>query len=290
MNRHRPFLELAATAIDYPLEMSERRHLDEHLTGCRECARAMTALGADAAAIGSLPPVRLAERRGDQILAAALRPAAGGRPLRLVAIAALLALLITGSIAVGAVLLHRADQELSVVVPLPSATASPEPDATSSPTSSPAASSRPIVFTPWGNLVATRAEGGNEWVELLKSDASAIRLAAGSDPRWLTADRIVYVCPQASPDFLGTCVVDQTSPEFRAAPRCGGGPARAGAQWPFDRVPPRHDRRRRDVAGPGRRFRESPAGGGTVPGLVARWGLAGGPTGVAHRAGRDRRR
>ena len=102
MKPHQPFLELAAMAIDFPLSASERRHLDEHLAGCQDCVRSASALRADASAIGSLPPLTLSDRRGDLILAAVLRPATAHRPLRLVAIAALLALLITGSIAVGA--------------------------------------------------------------------------------------------------------------------------------------------------------------------------------------------
>ena len=179
MNRHRPFLELAATAIDYPLEMSERRHLDEHLAGCRECARAMAALGADAGAIGSLPPVRLAERRGDQILAAALRPAAAGHPLRLVAIAALLALLITGSIAVGAVLLQRMDEDLSVVLPLPTATASRDLDPSPTPSPSPSASAGPSRSHP-GDVSPSRARSS-------RGPGSTSPCPTGPAPDWRKA-------------------------------------------------------------------------------------------------------
>ena len=80
MKPHQTFLELAAMAIDYPLSTSERHHLDEHLAGCQDCVRSTTALRADAAAIGELPPLTLSDRRGDLILAAALRPAAGRQP------------------------------------------------------------------------------------------------------------------------------------------------------------------------------------------------------------------
>ena len=290
MNRHRPFLELAATAIDYPLEMSERRHLDEHLTGCRECARAMTALGADAAAIGSLPPVRLAERRGDQILAAALRPAARRTP----------APPGRDRCAAGAPD-HRVDRRGCGAAPprgpgalrrrpaaernrLTGARRDLEPDV------EPGRELEAHRVHPVGqsgrHARRRRQRVGRAPQERRVGDPPCRRqrppLAHGGP------DRVRL--PAGEPGLPGDLRRGPDVARFRAAPRCGGGPARAGAQWPFDRVPPRHDRRRRDVAGPGRRFRESPAGGGTVPGLVARWGLAGGPTGVAHRAGRDRRR
>ena len=166
--------------------------------------RASAAIGADAAAIGSLPPAKLSERRGDQILAAALRPAAQGHALRLVAIAALLALLITGSIAVGAVLLHRMDEELSIVLPVPSATASPDPK----PRPTPSASSRLIAVTPWGRFVVTSEDQLRSWVEVVMPDGSRTRLAEGAGAAWLDSDRIVYECSQPSPDFLGICSMD----------------------------------------------------------------------------------
>ncbi len=143
MKPHQTFLELAAMAIDFPLSASERRHLDEHLAGCQDCVRSASALRADASAIGSLPPLTLSDRRGDLILAAVLRPATAHRPLRLVAIAALLALLITGSIAVGATLLNRMNDDLAIVVPVPSPTASPDPGPTPSPSVVPSASPGP---------------------------------------------------------------------------------------------------------------------------------------------------
>ena len=202
MKPHQTFLELAAMAIDYPLSTSERRHLDQHLAGCQECVRSATALRADAAAIGALPPLTLSDRRGDLILAAALRPAPVHHPMRLVAIAALLALLITGSIAVGALLLNRLDDDLAIVVPVPTATASPDPSPTASPSATP-------TEGPGGTLVVKTEDQLQSWIEVLPPDGSVTRLAQGSNPAWLDADTIVYECSQPS---QSVCIVDVATP------------------------------------------------------------------------------
>ena len=216
MKPHQTFLELAAIAIDYPLTSSERRHLDEHLAGCKDCVRSASALRGDAVAIGSLPPLTLSDRRGDLILAAALRPAAANRPLRLVAIAALLALLITGSIAVGALLLQRIDKDLAVIVPVPTAspTASPDAGPTSSPSAgpTPSASSTPIAVPPFGTLAVTGEADLQSWVEVVAPDGTVTRMAGGSNAAWLGADRIVYECSQPGPTPIAVCSVDVATP------------------------------------------------------------------------------
>ena len=214
MKPHQTFLELAATAIDYPLSSSERRHLDEHLAGCQDCVRSAGALRADAVAIGSLPPLTLSDRRGDLILAAALRPAGANRPLRLVAIAALLALLIAGSIAVGALLLQRIDRDLAVIVPVPSATASPSVGPTASPAASP--SSKPIAVPPFGTLAVTSEEQLRNWIKVVTADGTVTRMAEGANPAWLGSDRIVYECSQPGPTPIAVRSVDGLRPA-----RCG---------------------------------------------------------------------
>ena len=175
--------------------------------------RSATALRADAAAIGALPPLTLSDRRGDLILAAALRPAPVRHPMRLVAIAALLALLITGSIAVGALLMNRLDDNLSIVVPVPTPTASPDPGLTADPSAVPSASPGPTPTEgPGGTLVVTSEVQQQSWIEVLPPDGSVTRLAQGSNAAWLDADTIVYECSQPSPDFVGICSVDLASP------------------------------------------------------------------------------
>ena len=126
MTAHDTYLALAATAVDYPLALPDRTRLEAHLAACPACARRAAAYRGDALALGHLPAVVLPERRGSEILAAALHPAAVLHPLRLLVLAALLGLLLLGSLAVGAQLLRR-DDDLAVVLPVPTVT--PGPDA-----------------------------------------------------------------------------------------------------------------------------------------------------------------
>jgi anti-sigma factor RsiW len=130
MTSHARFLELAAAAIDFGLSPVERSVLEAHLTTCHACARSAAAIRGDAVALEHLPPVVLPERRASEILAAALHPAAVVHPVRLLVLAALLGLLLVGSLGVAAQLL-RSDDDLSVVPPMPTAT--PGPDATPGP-------------------------------------------------------------------------------------------------------------------------------------------------------------
>lgn len=137
MIRHEDFLELAATAIDFPLSRADHQRLDAHLTACATCARSAAGLRLDAAGYADLPPVTLPERRGAEILHAAMYPATTLSPVRLVAVLALLALLLLGAFAVGAEVVRRTDIDLSFIPPAPSATmgadASPGADASGQP-------------------------------------------------------------------------------------------------------------------------------------------------------------
>lgn len=205
MKPHQTFLELAAMEIDYPLSTSERRHLDEHLAGCGDCVRSASALRADAVAIGSLPALTLSDRRGDLILAAALRPDATHRPLRLVAIAALLALLITGSIAVGALLLNRMNDDLAIIVPAPTPTASPSAGP------SPRSSATPIAVPPFGTFSVTSEDQLQSWIEVVAPDGAVTRLRAGSNAAWLGPD-VIYECVSPTPDVPAICSADGATP------------------------------------------------------------------------------
>ena len=134
MTSHDTFLQLAAIAVDYPLSSGDRGRLEAHLASCPACARSAHGFRADAIAFGNLPAITLPERRGAEILAAAMHPATIRHPLRLVLVAALLALLALGSLVAGAELLRRSQDDLSMVLPVPSASAgqeaSPAPDVT----------------------------------------------------------------------------------------------------------------------------------------------------------------
>jgi hypothetical protein len=152
---HEEILELAAAAIDFELSPAERSTLADHLRDCVACARRVTGMQADQRAIAQLPRYSLAQGRVDRVARRIGRaPAGTGSQIRLVAVAALLALLALGALAVGAELLRRQeDPNLSVVppgpttnatateaptpvptpVPVPSATADPSPAATASP-------------------------------------------------------------------------------------------------------------------------------------------------------------
>lgn len=170
MKTHDTFLELAAIGIDFPLKPSDRGRLDRHLAGCLTCERSVAALRADAAAIGALPRPTLPERRGAEILAAALHPGLVRAPVRLVAVAALLGLLLVGSLFVGSELINR-DENPVIVPPLPTET--PGPDASAMPSADPSAeptagpTADPALFT-WSHatlpILADRPIGAIEAV------------------------------------------------------------------------------------------------------------------------------
>ncbi len=127
MKPHDTFLELAAIAMDFPLTSADRGRLEQHLAGCAACGRMAHELRGDALALSHLPPVTLPERRGAEILATALHPPVVRNPVRLVVVAALLGLLLLGSLAVGSELLRRMDDDdLGVVLPVPTQAASPD--------------------------------------------------------------------------------------------------------------------------------------------------------------------
>lgn len=120
MISHDRFLEFAAAEIDFQLARHEREALEGHLASCAACRAEAAALRADARAMAELPELRLALARADRLLEAAMvRPTR--RPnLRHVAVAAFLALLALGALAVGAELLRETVRPPLVVVPPPS--------------------------------------------------------------------------------------------------------------------------------------------------------------------------
>ena len=208
MKPHDTFLELAAIAMDFPLASADRGRLEQHLAGCAACGRTAHAYRADNLALSNLPPVTLPERRGAEILAAALHPPVVRYPVRLVAIAALLGLLLLGSLAVGSELIRRFDDgDLSIVLPVPSQAASPS----AGPSASPAA------VEPAGRLAVTHADpSGDRKVELLDLNGFVVTNLTpglGWDPAWLSDTHLVYTCPRMDEALPGICIVDVTKPD-----------------------------------------------------------------------------
>jgi hypothetical protein len=115
---HDEFLELAAAAIDFELSPSERAALDGHLAECVACRRRVVGLDADQRAIRHLPAFELAPSTAAVIRGRVLsRQRPGRSAMRLLAIAAVLAILTLTAIAVGSELLRRNHNDLTVVHP-----------------------------------------------------------------------------------------------------------------------------------------------------------------------------
>jgi hypothetical protein len=206
MKTHDTFLELAAIAIDFPLSGADHGRLEQHLADCHACGRTAAALRADTLALSSLPAVTLPERRGAEILAAALHPGMVRHPARLLVVIALLGLLLVGSLAVGAQLFRHSDTEdLSVVPPVPTMTHAPD-------AATPSPGATPDLLEPHGTLVVTEGDGTTTWIELVAMDGKVTRLAEGRDPAWLSADTIVYTCWAQAGGVLDVCAVDIAGP------------------------------------------------------------------------------
>jgi anti-sigma factor RsiW len=108
MAMHADFLELAAQEIDFELTPAERETLARHLASCVSCRRAAVGLRADQVAVSRLELIPLDPARAARVwrgLERHDRPSPA-RILRLVAIAALLALLAQGALVVGSQLLR----------------------------------------------------------------------------------------------------------------------------------------------------------------------------------------
>ena len=135
---HDEFLELAAASIDFELSETERAALAAHLADCIPCRRRVMGLEADQRAVAQLPAFALAPASVDQVRGRIHRSGSPARPpLRLLAVAAILALLAVAAFTVGAELLRRdRDRDLSVVPPtgpIESPLSSPEPNASPAP-------------------------------------------------------------------------------------------------------------------------------------------------------------
>ena len=177
MKPHDTFLELAAIAIDFPLSRLRPRTPRAAPRGLRGLCPLRAWPPGRRPRPRDLPGVTLPERRAAEILAAALQPHAVRHPYRLLVLAALLGLLLIGSLAVGAQLLRTPEEDLGIVLPVPSLTA--VPDATPDPQASPVPSasfepsappvSGPVVAPaslprPSGAVSLAPAAAGGVWV------------------------------------------------------------------------------------------------------------------------------
>ena len=116
---HDEYLELAAASIDFELSETERAALAAHLAECISCRRRVMGLQADQLAVAQSPSFVLAPESVDQVRGRIHRSGSPARPpLRLLAVAAILALIAVAGFTVGAELLRRdRDRDLSVVPP-----------------------------------------------------------------------------------------------------------------------------------------------------------------------------
>jgi hypothetical protein len=119
---HDDYLELAAAGLDFELSRTEREALAGHLAECIPCRRRIAGLQADQRAIAQMPVFVLSPAGAARVRRGSGQVRRGTMPvLRLVAIAAMLALLAGATIAVGAEVMRRQhDVNLAVVLPSPS--------------------------------------------------------------------------------------------------------------------------------------------------------------------------
>jgi anti-sigma factor RsiW len=178
---HEEFLDLASAAIDFELDPDERAALDRHLAGCDSCRQTVEAFRDDAATIGFGPAPRLAPGQSVAILAAALRPPKGGPSVRLLAVAALVALMGGGLLAVGFGFIRPSEDPLvAVLAPSPgkssaeasSISASPHPTASAGATLQPP----PATPRPGGSPIVGSVQVRGDAGEL----GTLIRMAPGA--------------------------------------------------------------------------------------------------------------
>lgn len=189
MTSHDRFLQLAAAAIDAPLSTADRQRLAAHLLACRACTRDAAAVRTDALGFAELPTLVLPARRGEAILGAALTPSGGAHPMRLLLVAAALALLLVGTLAVGAQLVRRAEQ-LDVVPPAPSLAVVPSaptlvsPAPSAWPERSAAPSSAAVSWTAIGSLPVAAGTIG----EVAGFDGGYVAITGSGPSVWFSPD------------------------------------------------------------------------------------------------------
>jgi N-acetylneuraminic acid mutarotase len=156
---HERFLELAAASIDFELSPSEATELDRHLAGCGSCRLAMQAMRDDARAIMSLPVRAMPLDRSEDVLAGALTVRRQTGTLRLALVAAVLALVAVGGLAVGAQIVRNFLDNRVVTLPRPTALPSVEPTQEPSiPPTAPTETVAPFGWSSGGDLIIGRSD------------------------------------------------------------------------------------------------------------------------------------
>lgn len=204
MNAHDRCLHLVAAAIDFDLDAAERLAVERHLAACSTCPRDAAGIAADAAGIAALPFV---ERRTsltgvDGPRRVAHRPGFGA--LRLVAIAALIALLALGALAAGSELIRRRESTTLLALqtsprPAPVVIADRSSAIDPSPSPSVPSSAPPCVAAP--SIDQLVANGGDWGFACLGSRSVDVvgyipigdgaNVCSGWEPQWLS-------CPSGS--------------------------------------------------------------------------------------------
>ncbi len=215
MNAHDRCLHLVAAGIDFDLSASEQAAVHDHLSTCRSCLRDAAAISTDAATIAALPePTRRPVGAGFHPVRGSVR---SGRPpaLRLVAVAALIALLALGALAAGGEIIRRIDDATRLSLdpgPRPTLVTAerslaPSASAAVFPSGLPA-SPPPCVAGP---SVEQLVENGGGWglaclgtrnVELVgyvpTGDGASV--CAGWEPQWLTCPSGTFIAAWAGSD------------------------------------------------------------------------------------------
>jgi len=172
---HEHELELAAAAIDFELTPAERRRLDAAIADCSVCARAAASYRRDATMLTSLPVVDASPSVRRQV-----ERAAGLRPQRtslnwVFLAAAMLGLLITSALAIGALNQLRRN-DLSQVEPSPT----PVPSQTPGPSAAPPSVPVPDVIAldpPSGELANVGPPLAHDSMALVVTDNLRVRSA-----------------------------------------------------------------------------------------------------------------
>jgi hypothetical protein len=163
MSIHDAFLALAATEIDFELDEDERAELDRHLGGCEACQRVAAGFRDDAVTVASGEGPHLSPARSEAILAAALRPPQASPPLRLLGVAAVVAVVGIVLVVAGAEYLKRSQAPIVAAVPSPGNSSTPAssggPANSAGPPQRPSAGSPVPAVSPVTGALPVRGSG-----------------------------------------------------------------------------------------------------------------------------------
>jgi Tol biopolymer transport system component len=188
---HRQAQALAATAIDFPLDATDRDNLDAHLRGCSSCRAELAAYQKDAARLAALPPiVPPTWVRGT--IGRARRP----NPFVLLAAAALLLAASAGlTVMVGSALRNARNADVP-----PSVAVLPSPDPTTPVSSPPELTPSPAPATPAGLLLFMQTEPTYDAYQMVRVVSVSGRglhdLEHGFEASWSADGRLIHIVSQ----------------------------------------------------------------------------------------------